>query len=88
VGNTAKARKVMMVEGKPQVVEYKEEIAPDVMVQRYWLNNRRPREWQERNGGQQVQAIDLAALVNALHAKRGDDAKVIEGTATTDDAAE
>lgn len=82
-GYTAKARKVVMVDGQPQVVEYKEEIAGDVTAQRYYLNNRHPKEWQERNGAQQLQAIDLAALVEALHRNRGDGAKVIEGEAET-----
>lgn len=82
-GYTAKARKVVMVDGQPQVVEYKEEIAGDVTAQRYYLNNRHPKEWQERNGAQQLQAIDLAALVEALHRNRGDGAKLIDGEAET-----
>jgi hypothetical protein len=54
-----------------------------VALQRYWLNNRRPKEWKERNGPHAGQTLDLAALVEALHARRGADAKVIKGKAET-----
>jgi hypothetical protein len=81
VGYQAKVQKVVMIKGEPQVVEYSQEIAGDVAAQRYWLNNRRPKEWQERIGAQGVQTIDLAALVEALHARRGDGAKDITGEA-------
>lgn len=81
VGFSAKAQKVMNIGGEAQVVEYKEYYPPDVQAQRYWLNNKRPRQWQERNGPEAGAVLDLAALVKALHANRGDDAKVIEGEA-------
>lgn len=82
VGFRAKAQKVVMVDGKPQVVEYKEYYPPDVQAQRYYLNNKHPKQWQERTGPEAGAVLDLAALVKALHANRGDDAKVIEGEAT------
>lgn len=85
-GFTAKARKVVMVAGEPQVVEYDEEIAGDVTAQRFWLTNKRPGQWRERTGAEAGQSIDLVALVNALHERRGDNAKVVDGTATVDEA--
>jgi hypothetical protein len=87
-GFRVRAQKVVVVDKMPQVVEYMEYFPPETQAARFYLTNKHPKEWQERQGGQQAPAIDLAALVNALHAKRGDDAKVIEGTATTDEAAE
>ncbi len=83
VGFSAKAQKVVVVDKQPQVIKYKEYYPPDVQAGRYWLNNKRPKQWRERNGPEAGAALDLAALVKALHANRGDDAKVIERTAET-----
>jgi hypothetical protein len=82
VGFTARAQKVVVVDKTPQVIEYKEYYPPDVQAGRYWLNNRRPRDWKERDSNQIASAIDLKALVDALHTQRGDDIETIDGDAT------
>jgi transposase-like protein len=34
--------------GTPHVVNVEEEIAPDVNAQRFWLNNRNPKRWRDK----------------------------------------
>jgi hypothetical protein len=85
VGFTAKDQKVMNVGGKAQVIQYKRYFPPDVNAARFWLTNKRPKDWKERNGPDAGQTLDLRALVEALHRNRGDVAKRIDGEAKTVD---
>lgn len=83
VGFSAKAQKVVTIKGEAHIVDIVEHYPPDVSAGKFWLTNRRAGNWKDRSTPDAGQALDLAALVQALHARRGDDAKVIEGSAHT-----
>lgn len=49
VGYTYDAVKIMMNEGQPVIVAYKEHAAPDVGAAKMWLTNRKRKDWAERS---------------------------------------
>jgi hypothetical protein len=59
-GYTFDAVKIFQYEGEPVVVPYQEHVPPDTTAAIFWLKNRRPAEWRDRqeitgpNGGPQV----------------------------------
>lgn len=48
VGYTHDAAKIFNADGVPMVVPYQEHYPPDVEAIKFWLKNRRPKEWRER----------------------------------------
>lgn len=56
-GYTHEAVKIFQYEGEPVIVPYREHIPPDTTAAIFWLKNRRPAEWRDRqeisgpNGG-------------------------------------
>lgn len=47
-GYTRNAVKVFNDEGRPMIVRYEEDVMPDVVACIFWLKNRRPRLWRDR----------------------------------------
>jgi hypothetical protein len=54
VGFYYEAEKVMMVDGKPQVVKYQEYLPPDTTAIIFWSKNRMPEEWRERRDASEL----------------------------------
>jgi len=48
MGYSHPAVKILQHEGKPIVVDYVEHYAPDTTACIFWLKNRKPREWRDR----------------------------------------
>jgi len=48
VGYTFKSVKIFQYEGQPVVVPYTEHVPPDTVACIFWLKNRRPDEWRDR----------------------------------------
>lgn len=48
VGYSYDCQKVLMVSGKPEVVEFVEHLPPDITACSFWLRNRRPKQWREK----------------------------------------
>ncbi|MFT8736579.1 MAG: helix-turn-helix domain-containing protein [Zymomonas mobilis] len=48
VGYSYDCQKVVMVSGKPEVVEFVEHLPPDITACSFWLRNRRPKQWNEK----------------------------------------
>lgn len=64
-GFRANAQKVMVVAGKPQVVEYKEYYPPETRAAELWLTNKRPAQWRAKGGGEAAGNVSLLDLVRA-----------------------
>jgi hypothetical protein len=58
-GYTIDTVKVFQYQGEPVIVPVQEEIAAEVAAARMWLNNRRPKDWKER---QEVTLTDKRVL--------------------------
>lgn len=57
IGYKHKAVKIMQFQGDPVKVDYVEHYPPDTMAGMYWLNNRKHREWKQK---QTVETVDGA----------------------------
>jgi hypothetical protein len=48
VGYEQDAVKIFQFQGEPVIVPYKEIIAPDTTAQIFWLKNRQPQQWRDK----------------------------------------
>jgi hypothetical protein len=48
IGYSFDAVKILMVNGEPQSVPYREHVPPDTTAAIFWLKNRRPKEWRDK----------------------------------------
>jgi hypothetical protein len=77
-GYSHDAQKILQYEGKPVVIDYVEHHPPDTTACIFWLKNRRPKEWRDRQDIrlQQVDEFEdlsdeeLRALVRNRPARR------------------
>lgn len=64
IGYDQQAVKIFMPAGRddPVYAEYRERIAPDTTAAIFWLKNRKPREWRDR------QEVDASMTINIARA--------------------
>lgn len=74
-GYTHKAVKIMQYEGTPLVVPYVEHYAPDTAAAIFWLKNRQPDKWRDKQHHEHEGKLTLEQLVAASRTDSG------EGTA-------
>ncbi|AEI37725.1 MAG: helix-turn-helix domain-containing protein [Zymomonas mobilis subsp. pomaceae] len=79
VGYSYDCQKVMMVAGKPEIVEFVEHLPPDINACNFWLRNRRPKQWNDKqktevtgqNGGPIIAQIERVIVEERDPHKRG-----------------
>lgn len=64
-GYTVKAQRVVVVEGRPEVVEIDEHVPSDPRAAIFWLKNRDPRRWRDRQEVEHSGTLTLEDLVTA-----------------------
>lgn len=79
-GTTVKIEKACIdKQGIPHVVAVTEELPGDVHAQRFWLNNRRPKEWREKHSidldFSNMTDDQLDQIINKLIEKQNDNTK-------------
>lgn len=60
IGYTRDAVKILQHDGEPVLVPYREHVAPDTTAAIFWLKNRRPKQWRDR------QDADLDTVTNPI----------------------
>ncbi len=72
VGYTYPAVKIMQDKGYPVIVPYTEHVPPDVVAGIFWLKNRRPAEWRDRQvlehggiGGGPIEVKNVSTATDA-----------------------
>lgn len=60
IGYTYDAVKILQHDGAPVIVPYREHVAPDTTAAIFWLKNRRPKEWRDK------QEADLGTVANPI----------------------
>jgi hypothetical protein len=68
-GYTVDSVKIMSVDGKAVKVPFQEHIAPDVNAIKFWLTNRKPKDWREKTAteisGAEGGPIEVSSLSDA-----------------------
>ena len=49
IGTTKWTDKIVMIDGKPEIIRVEESVVPNVAAQQFILKNRKPEEWQDRS---------------------------------------
>lgn len=62
-----------MADGKPvkRVTETIKEVVPDVTAQIYWLKNRRPEQWRDKQGGEHGEQKEGVEIINDVPKETG-----------------
>lgn len=61
-GYSQDAVKIFQHEGKPVTVEYVEHFPPDVTAAIFWLKNRRPEKWRDRQQHDHTHGVEASLL--------------------------
>lgn len=61
-GYSQDATKIFQFEGSPVTVEYVEHFPPDVTAMIFWLKNRRPEKWRDRQQHDHTHGIEASLL--------------------------
>jgi hypothetical protein len=81
MGYEHKATKIFLYEGQPVKVPYVERYAPDTAAARYWLNNRRPQQWRDRQADDGAPPMTVTFTIIGLNEEKPSEPKrVASGT--------
>jgi hypothetical protein len=69
-GYTYDAQKIVMVDGQPVVVDYREHVPPDTAAGIFWLKNRRPKDWrmQPEEGDRDAKPAPVRVVIQTVDA--------------------
>lgn len=70
VGYERRVEKVMIADGVPVKVKWREYFPPNVTAIAYWLNNRKPKDWRNRTQEEREGAITPQDIARAIKEMR------------------
>ncbi|MGK7870776.1 hypothetical protein [Falsiroseomonas sp. E2-1-a20] len=83
IGYTHDAVKVLQHDGAPVIVPYREHVAPDTTAAIFWLKNRRPKEWRDKQDQDLGTAPNpIVVLLQQMRARALPVVLVVDGPAT------
>lgn len=83
IGYTHDAVKILQHDGAPVIVPYREHVAPDTTAAIFWLKNRRPKQWRDKQDADLGSATNpLVVLLQQLQARALPVVPMVDGVAT------
>ena len=69
VGFTRKVKKIVLVMGQPETVEYEEYFPPSTTAAIFWLKNRQKKNWRDKQEVEHSGNVGLESLFEKLNGK-------------------